>query len=194
VPCTGQALRSYWPKSAPAVGIVLALEASRLARSSADWHRLVDICSVTRILLADDGAVYAPRDPNDRLLLGVKGTLSEADLFTLRCRFHEGRWNKARRGALMRSLPVGYVARADGTICKAPDRQVQARLAYVFRLFTRLRVARKVLVQVRTENLKFPTQVWGGPQHGRVMWKAPTLSALVRIFHNPTYAGVYVYG
>ena len=137
--------------SAGQVGIVLALEASRLARSSADWHRLVEICSITRTLLADDGAVYDPREPNDRLLLGVKGTLSEAELFTLRCRLHEGRWNKARRGALKRSLPVGYVARADGTVQKDPDRQVQARITYIFRLFTRLRVARKVLVQLRTE-------------------------------------------
>jgi DNA invertase Pin-like site-specific DNA recombinase len=180
--------------SAGQVGIVLALEASRLARSSADWHRLIEICSITRTLLADDGAVYDPREPNDRLLLGVKGTLSEAELFTLRCRLHEGRWHKARRGALMRSLPVGYVSTADGTIHKDPDRQVQGRIAYVFRLFTRLRVARKVLVQLRTEDLKLPAQVWGGPHHGRVVWKAPTLSALVRMLHNPTYAGVYVYG
>ena len=113
--------------SAGQVGIVLALEASRLARSSADWHRLIEICSITRTLLADDGAVYDPREPNDRLLLGVKGTLSEAELFTLRCRLHEGRWNKARRGALMRSLPVGYVSTADGTVHKDPDRQVQGR-------------------------------------------------------------------
>jgi DNA invertase Pin-like site-specific DNA recombinase len=180
--------------SAGQVGIVCALEASRLARSSADWHRLVEICSITRTLLADDGAVYDPREPNDRLLLGVKGTLSEAELFTLRCRLHEGRWNKACRGALMRSLPVGYVSTTEGTICKDPDRQVQARIAYVFRLFTQLRVARKVVVRLRTENLKLPTKVWGGPQHGRVVWKAPTLSALVRMLHNPTYAGVYVYG
>jgi DNA invertase Pin-like site-specific DNA recombinase len=100
--------------SAGQVGIVLALEASRLARSSVDWHRLVEICGITRTLLADDGAVYDPREPNDRLLLGVKGTLSEAELFTLRCRLHEGRWNKARRGALSRSLPVGYVCGEEG--------------------------------------------------------------------------------
>jgi DNA invertase Pin-like site-specific DNA recombinase len=180
--------------SAGQVGIVLALEASRLARSSADWHRLVEICSITRTLLADDGAVYDPREPNDRLLLGVTGTISEAELFTLRCRLHEGRWNKARRGALRRSLPVGYVSTADGKVHKDPDRQVQARIVYVFRLFTRLRVARKVLLQLRTEDLQLPTLVWGGPQHGRVVWKAPTLSAVVRMLHNPTYAGVYVYG
>ena len=180
--------------SAGQVGMVLALEASRLARSSVDWHRLVEICGLTRTLLADDGAVYDPREPNDRLLLGVKGTLSEAEIFTLRCRLHEGRWNKARRGALSRSLPVGYVCGEDGTIRKDPDRQVQARIAYVFRLFARLRAARKVLVQLRSEGLKLPTQVWGGPQHRRVVWKVPTLSAIVRMLHNPTYAGTYVYG
>jgi DNA invertase Pin-like site-specific DNA recombinase len=133
--------------SAGQVGIVLALEASRLARSSVDWHRLVAICGITRTLLADDGAVYDPREPNDRLLLGVKGTLSEAELFTLRCRLHEGRWNKARRGALSRSLPVGYVCGEEGAIRKDPDRQVPARIAYVFRLCARLRAAHKVLVQ-----------------------------------------------
>jgi DNA invertase Pin-like site-specific DNA recombinase len=180
--------------SAGQVGLVLALEASRLARSSVDWHRLVEICGITRTLLADEGAVYDPREPNDRLLLGVKGTLSEAELFTLRCRLHEGRWNKARRGALSRSLPVGYVCGDDGTIRKDPDRQVQARIAYVFRLCARLRAAHKVLVQLRSEGLKLPTQVWGGPHHGRVIWKAPTLSAIMRMLHNPTYAGTYVYG
>jgi DNA invertase Pin-like site-specific DNA recombinase len=176
------------------VGVVLALEASRLARSSVDWHRLVEICGITRTLLADEGAVYDPRDPNDRLLLGVKGTLSEAELFTLRCRLHEGRWNKARRGALSRSLPVGYIYTEQGTIQKDPDRQVRTRLAYLFRLFARRRAARQVLVQLRAEGLKLPTCVWGGPQHGRLVWKAPTLSTIVRILHNPTYAGAYVYG
>lgn len=180
--------------SAGQAGIVLALEASRLARSSVDWHRLIEICAITQTLLADDGAIYDPRDPNDRLLLGVKGTLSEAELFTLRCRLHEGRWNKARRGDLMRSLPVGYVYDEAGSIRKDPDRQVQSRIAYVFRLFEQLRVARQVLVHLRAEDLKLPTKVWGGPQHGRIIWKAPTLSALVRMLHNPTYAGVYVYG
>src|SRR6202023_3213797 len=131
--------------SAGQVGIVLALEASRLARSCADWHRLVEICGITRTLLADHTAVYDPRDPNDRLLLGVKGTISEAELFTLRCRLHEGRWNKARRGELVRSLPVGYVRSEAGTVVKDPDRQVQARLAHIFRLFARLKVARRVL-------------------------------------------------
>jgi DNA invertase Pin-like site-specific DNA recombinase len=176
------------------VGMVLALEASRLARSSVDWHRLIEICAITRTLLADDGAIYDPRDPNDRLLLGVKGTISESELFTLRCRLHEGRWNKARRGALVRSLPVGYVYDEAGAIRKDPDRQVQSRITYIFEVFERLQVARQVLVHLRDEDLKLPAKVWSGPHQGRIVWKAPTLSAIVRLLHNPTYAGVYVYG
>jgi DNA invertase Pin-like site-specific DNA recombinase len=176
------------------VGMVLALEASRLARSSVDWHRLIEICAITRTLLADDSAIYDPRDPNDRLLLGVKGTISESELFTLRCRLHEGRWNKARRGALVRSLPVGYVYDEAGAIRKEPDRQVQSRITYIFEVFERLQVARQVLVHLRDEALKLPAKVWSGPQQGRIVWKAPTLSALVRLLQNPTYTGVYVYG
>jgi DNA invertase Pin-like site-specific DNA recombinase len=176
------------------VGVVLALEASRLARSSADWHRLVEICVVTQTLLADEAAVYDPRDPNDRLLLGVKGTISEAEIFTLKSRLHEGRWNKARRGELARSLPVGYVRSESGPVIKDPDRQVQSRLTYIFRLFARRKVAHQVLVQLVQEKLKVPAQIWGGPRHGQVTWKEPDLSDVIRLLHNPTYAGAYVYG
>jgi DNA invertase Pin-like site-specific DNA recombinase len=176
------------------VGIILALEASRLARSSADWHRLVEICVVTKTLLADESAVYDPRDPNDRLLLGVKGTISEAELFTLRCRLHDGRWNKARRGELARSLPVGYMSNEEGEVIKHTDRQVQSRLNYIFRLFAQRKVARRVLLQLIKEKLKIPSKIWGGPQHGNVIWKEPDLSDLMRILHNPIYAGAYVYG
>src|SRR6202790_2402034 len=128
------------------VGLVLALEASRLARSSVDWHRLVEICGITKTLLADESAVYDPRDPNDRLLLGVKGTLSEAELMTIRCRLHDGRWSKARRGELAQSLPVGLLRSEAGTVVKHPDRQFQSRLLYVYDLFAELRVARRVVV------------------------------------------------
>jgi DNA invertase Pin-like site-specific DNA recombinase len=175
------------------VGVVLALEASRLARS-AEWHRLVEICVVTQTLLADENAVYDPRDPNDRLLLGVKGTISEAELFTLRCRLHEGRWNKARRGELGRSFPVGYVRTETGEGVKDPDRQVQARLEYIFRLFAKRKVARQVLVQLVQEKLKIPAKNWGGPHHGTITWKDPDFSDLIRLLHNPIYAGAYVYG
>jgi len=176
------------------VGIVLALEASRLARSNADWHRLVEICVVTNTLLGDETAIYDPRNPNDRLLLGVKGTISEAELFTLRQRLHEGRWNKARRGELARSLPVGYRLQENGKVVKDPDQQVQSRVEYIFGLFDRHRVARQVLVQLVEQKLKIPVVIWGGPSHGDVTWKDPDLSSIIRILHNPTYAGAYVYG
>src|SRR5213596_1740907 len=114
------------------VGIVLMLEASRLARNNSDWYRLIEICGVSATLIADEGAVYNPRDPNDRLLLGVKGTLSEAELFTLRTRLYEGRWNKARKGRLAFPLPTGYVQGADGGWTLDPDTQVRERLAYLF--------------------------------------------------------------
>ena len=173
---------------------MLALEASRLARSSVDWHRLVEICGITKTLLADESAVYDPRDPNDRLLLGVKGTLSEAELMTIRCRLHDGRWSKARRGELAKPLPVGYVRTEAGAVVKHPDRQVQARLRYVFELFAELRVARRVVARLRREKLQIPAQAWGGPGHGEVRWKVPTFGAIMRLLHNPAYAGAYAYG
>ncbi len=113
---------------------------------------------VTQTLLADENAVYDPREPNDRLLLGVKGTISEAELFTLRQRLHQGRWNKAKRGELVRSLPVGYVSTETGEVTKNPDRQVQRRLEYVFRLFAKCKVARRVVTQLVDEKLKIPTK------------------------------------
>jgi hypothetical protein len=149
---------------------------------------------VTQTLLADETAVYDARDPNDRLLLGVKGAISEAELFTLRCRLHEGRWNKARRGALARSLPVGYLRAETGEAIKDPDRQVQGRLTYVFRLFAQKKVARQVLLQLIQEKLKIPAKVWGGPRHGTVIWKDPDFFDLIRLLHNPVYAGAYTYG
>lgn len=176
------------------VGVVLALEASRLARSSVDWHRLVEICVVTKTLLADESAVYDPRDPNDRLLLGLKGTLSEAELMTIRCRMHDGRWAKARRGELVASLPVGYVRTESGDVVPHPDQQVQARLRYAFKLFAELRVARRVVARLRREKLKLPSQVWGGPGHGGIQWKVATFGAVMRLLRSPAYAGVYAYG
>ena len=110
------------------VGIVLMLEASRLARNNSDWYRLIEICGLSATLIADEGAVYNPRDPNDRLLLGVKGTISEAELFTLRTRLYEGRWNKARKGRLTFALPTGYVRGSDGQWELDPDEQVRERL------------------------------------------------------------------
>jgi DNA invertase Pin-like site-specific DNA recombinase len=176
------------------VGIVMMLEASRLARNNSDWYRLIEICGLTGTLIADESAIYNPREPNDRLLLGVKGTLSEAELFTLRTRLYEGRWNKARKGLLQFPLPVGYVRGADGNWELDPDAQVQERLAYLFEAFRRHGVARSVVRDLKREGLDLPTRVSSREGYGLLIWKTPTLSAVVRILHNPAYAGVYVFG
>src|SRR6266508_5905879 len=138
------------------VGVVLMLEASRLARNNGDWYQLIEICGVSRTLIADEQAVYDPREPNDRLLLGVKGALSEAELFTLRTRLYEGRWNKARKGLLRFPLPVGYVRGEAGGWEPDPDTQVRERLQYVFAAFRRQGVARLVVRDLQAHGLALP--------------------------------------
>ena len=157
------------------VGIVLMLEASRLARNNSDWYRLIEICGLTRTLIGDEQAVYSPREPNDRLLLGVKGTLSEAELFTLRTRLYEGRWNKARKGKLQFLLPTGYVRGADGNWELDPDAQVRERLAYLFDSFRRHGVARRVVRDLKQQALDLPTRVATREGYGSVIWKPPQL-------------------
>jgi DNA invertase Pin-like site-specific DNA recombinase len=176
------------------VGIVLMLEASRLARNNSDWYRLIEICGLAGTLIADEGAIYNPREPNDRLLLGVKGTLSEAELFTLRTRLYEGRWNKARKGLLQFPLPVGFVYGADGDWELDPDAQVRERLQYVFASFRRHLVVRRVVRDLKLDGLNLPVRVTNREGYGSLIWKTPSMSAVVRILHNPAYAGVYVYG
>jgi DNA invertase Pin-like site-specific DNA recombinase len=176
------------------VGLVLMLEASRLARNNSDWYRLIEICGLSGTLIGDETAVYSPRDPNDRLLLGVKGTISEAELFTLRTRLYEGRWNKARKGLLQFPLPVGYVRGNAGSWELDPNTQVRERLNYVFELFRRHAVARMVVLDLRQQGLDLPTLDVRREGYGSLIWNAPTLSAVVRILHNPAYAGAYVFG
>jgi DNA invertase Pin-like site-specific DNA recombinase len=176
------------------VGLVLMLEASRLARNNADWHALLEISALRATLIADEDAVYDPREPNDRLLLGMKGILSEAEVFTLRMRLHEGRWHKARKGLLRFPLPVGYCEGADGHWLLDPDAQVRARLDYVFAAFRRYGVARAVLRDLRTQQLDLPTHVSSKEGYGTLVWKTATLSAVMRLLTNPAYAGAYVYG
>jgi DNA invertase Pin-like site-specific DNA recombinase len=176
------------------VGLVLMLEASRLARNNSDWYHLIEICGLRKTLIADEGAVYDPRDPNDRLLLGVKGTLSEAELFTLRTRLYEGRWNKARKGALQFSVPTGYVQGPEGGWELDPDAQVRDRLAYVFDTFRRLGIARAVVHDLNAQQLTLPARVVTKEGYGTLRWKAPAVSTVMRILTNPAYAGAYVYG
>lgn len=176
------------------VGLVLMLEASRLARNSSDWHQLIELCGLSHTLLADESTVYDPRDPNDRLLLGVKGTLSEAELFTLRTRLYEGRWNKARKGLLKFPLPVGYVSGRDGGWELDPDQQVRERLVYLFEAFRRLGIARQVVRELAQHGLDLPSRIVNNGSYGTLVWKRPTLSAVVRILEHPAYAGAYTYG
>ncbi len=141
------------------VGIVFMLEASRLARNNSAWYRLIEICGVSGTLIADESAVYNPREPNDRILLlglGVKGTISEAELFTLRTRLYEGRWNKARKGLLPFPLPVGYVATADGAWALDPDTQVRERRAFLFASFRRQGAVRAVVRVLKQQGLELP--------------------------------------
>jgi len=143
------------------VGIVLALEASRLARSSADWHRLVEICVITRTLLADESAVYDPRDPNDRLLLGVKGTMSEFELGLLRQRAQEALRQMIQRGEVLSQRAIGYVRTEKDGLEMIPDRQVQDALRGVFAKFTELGSVRQVLLWYRHEGILLPS--WRTP-------------------------------
>src|SRR6266542_903767 len=176
------------------VGVVLMLEASRLARNNGDWYQLIEICGVSRTLIADEQAVYDPREPNDRLLLGVKGTLSEAELFTLRTRLYEGRWNKARKGTLVFPLPVGYVRGSDGGWDLDPNLLVRERLHAIFDTFRRVGVARAVVVDLKQHGWDLPARVATRENYGALVWKTPTLSAVIRLLSNPAYAGAYVYG
>jgi DNA invertase Pin-like site-specific DNA recombinase len=156
------------------VGMVLMLEASRLARNSSDWHQLIELCGLSHTLLADESTIYDPRDPNDRLLLGVKGTLSEAELFTLRTRLYEGRWNKARKGLLQFPLPVGFVRAPDGAWDLDPDQQVRERLVYLFEAFRRLGVARQVVRELKQHGLDLPTRIVSKGIYGTLVWKRPS--------------------
>jgi len=174
------------------VGIILGLEVSRLARNNADWYRLLDLCAMTDTLIGDADGLYHPSHFNDRLLLGLKGTMSEAELHVLRARLDGGIRNKAARGELRRGLPVGLVwGDADGEVLLHPDEAVTAAVRAVFERFTEFGSARRVWLWFRSEGLTFPNQ-----SHGRapLRWVAPTYTAIHNVLTNPVYAGAYTYG
>ena len=174
------------------VGIVLGLEVSRLARNNTDWYRLLDLCSMTNTLIADADGVYHPSLFNDRLLLGLKGTMSEAELHVLRARLDGGIRNKAARGELRRGLPVGFVwGEADGEVLFHPDESVRAAVRAVFERFQEFGSARRVWLWFRSEGLDFPLQVHGSAP---IRWVAPTYTAIYNALRNPVYAGAYAYG
>ncbi|UCF67419.1 MAG: recombinase family protein [Acidobacteriota bacterium] len=175
-------------------GIVLGLEVSRLARNSTDWHRLLEICALTDTLILDEDGTYDPCDFNDRLLLGLKGTMSEAELHLLRARLRGGILNKARRGELPTPLPVGFVRDAKGAVVLDPDRRVRESIRLLFRLFRRTGSACAVVRQFRQQGLPFPRRMHRGPDKGQLTWSVLRHSRVLQILHNPRYAGAFSFG
>ena len=176
------------------VGLVLGIEMSRLARSCRDWHQLLEICALFDTLIADVDGVYDPANYNDRLLLGLKGTMSEAELHILQARMLAGRNAKARRGELGKPLPMGYLRRPSGEVALDPDEQAQSVIRLVFALFERIRTVSGVLRYLVENDIKMPVRLAGGPGQGELQWRRPSRASLGDLFGNPIYAGVYVYG
>ncbi len=173
------------------VGLVLALEVSRFARSSADWHQLLDLCALTCTLIADADGVYSPADFNDRLLLGLKGTMSEAELHLIRARLDGGLRNKAQRGELRLALPVGLDRDEDGLIVLCPDEQVRHAIERVFTLWRRLGSARQVVMELAGEEQLLPRRTVG---QRRIRWARASYGAVHKFLTNPAYAGAFVFG
>lgn len=176
------------------VGLVLGVEMSRLARSCRDWHQLLEICALFDTLIADADGVYDPGNYNDRLLLGLKGTMSEAELHILKARMLEGKRAKARRGELGKTVPMGYVRRPSGEVAFDPDEQAQATIRLVFDLFERFRTVGKVMRYLVAHDIRMPVRSRGGPGKGSLEWHRVNRVSLHNLFRNPIYAGAYVYG
>lgn len=173
-------------------GIVMGLEVSRLARNNADWHRLLEICALANTLILDEEGVYDPTNFNDRLLLGLKGTMSEAELHVLKARLRGGVLNKVRRGEYRCVLPTGLVYDASGAVVIDPDLQVQETIAHFFETFARVGSAHQTVKAFREEGLRFPSRL-RSPAVG-VVFRPLTASAALRTLTNPRYAGAYAYG
>jgi DNA invertase Pin-like site-specific DNA recombinase len=176
------------------VGIVLGLEMSRLARSSADFQQLVQLCSFFGTLLADQEGVYNPQDANDRLLLGLKGTMSEFELVTMRNRLECGKLHKAQRCALFHNIPLGYWRSPSGEVELDPDEQVRAVVALIFAKFDELGSVGALLRYLASQQLRVGMRVQHGPRRGQVVWRPPHVSTLRQLLHHPIYTGAYVYG
>ena len=175
-------------------GIVLGLECSRLARNNADWHRLLELCSLSGTLICDEDGLYDPGQVNDRLLLGLKGTISEAELHFIRARLQGGLLAKAARGELRVRLPVGLAYDQLGNVTLDPDAEVRGAVAHLFKCFEQTGSAHAVVKQFAAEQLKFPGRHLGGPHHGETYWKALRHDLVLFTLHNARYAGAYFYG
>jgi len=171
-------------------GIVMGLEVSRLARNNADWHRLLEICALADTLILDEDGVYDPTNFNDRLLLGLKGTMSEAELHVLKARLRGGILNKVRRGEYRCPLPTGFVYDDVGNVALDPDAQIRDTIVHFFETFSRVGSACQTVKTFRKEGLGFPSRRTGGA----TVFRPLTVSTAMRVLTNPRYAGVYVYG
>ena len=176
------------------VGLVIGLEVSRLARNSSDWHRLLEISALTDTLILDEDGLYDPAHFNDRLLLGLKGTMSEAELHVMQARMRGGLLSKAQRGELRVPLPVGFLYDAQGHVLLDPDQQVQNSIRFLFQSFRRVGSAGAVVKAFREGKLLFPHRPRGGPQDGELVWVRLGISQTLFVLHNPRYAGAFVYG
>ena len=175
-------------------GIVMGLEVSRLARNSSDWHRLLEICALTNTLILDEDGLYDPSHFNDRLLLGMKGTMSEAELHVLRARLQGGLVIKARRGELNFLLPVGLVRDNHDRVILDPDQQVQQAIRLFFETYERTGTATSVVRFFREQGLQFPRRLQRGARKGEIVWGHLEHSRALQVLHNPRYSGTYVYG
>lgn len=175
------------------VGAVLAIEASRLARNGRDWHTLIEFCGLVGTIIVDEDGIYDPRHPNDRLLLGMKGTMSELELSLFRQRSQEALKQKAHRGALFLGVAAGYVKTGRDHIEKDPDQRVQDALKLVFSKFAEFQSARQVHVWLRNEGIALPAKSHDGD--GRcIVWKLPIYNTVLNILTNPVYSGAYAFG
>jgi DNA invertase Pin-like site-specific DNA recombinase len=175
-------------------GLVMGLEVSRLARNSADWHRLIELCSLAGALILDEDGIYDPANFNDRLLLGLKGTMSEAELHFLKARMRGGVINKARRGELEMRPPIGLVYRDDGVLILDPDTEVQAAIRLVLDTFEKTGSAMQTTKSFREQGLLFPRRIRAGLGNGELHWAQVSHSRIIQVLHNPRYAGAFVYG
>ena len=175
-------------------GLVLSLDASRLARNNRDWHQLLELCSIFGVLLADGERLYDPGAHHDRLLLGLSGLMSEAELHQLRLRLHQGERQKAARGDLRLPLPAGLAYGRGGEIILNPDEEVQARLRLVFSTFQTLQSAKAVMRDLQRHGLALPVRPLRGPAPHEIVWVPADSARVLHILQNPAYAGAYVYG
>ena len=175
------------------VGAIFSLEASRLARSNHDWHRLLELCAITNTLVIDEDGCYDPTEFNDGLVLGMKGTFAQAELHIIRTRLHGGKLNKASKGELRFPLPVGFVYNGDKIVLD-PDQEVQGAVRTVFELFEKEGTAYAVVQRFQTLGLRFPRRSYGGVWNGKLVWGRLTHSRVLGLLANPSYAGTYVFG